>query len=114
MHSDPMGAGSDAPLRRVDDARYPETPGVPKQRDLVQVDAEASHKRSGPRPNGARLSCGALKKDSFLNLRAPSASSACSAALPVASHSYTCVVHGTRSEERRVGKECRSRWSPYH
>src|SRR2546430_4026129 len=25
------------------------------------------------------------------------------------------VVHvGDRSEERRVGKECRSRWSPYH
>ena len=25
------------------------------------------------------------------------------------------VVSGTaRSEERRVGKECRSRWSPYH
>src|SRR3989475_6700119 len=23
------------------------------------------------------------------------------------------VIHG-RSEERRVGKECRSRWSPYH
>ena len=25
-------------------------------------------------------------------------------------------VHGSygRSEERRVGKECRSRWSPYH
>jgi len=22
--------------------------------------------------------------------------------------------HGVRSEERRVGKECRSRWSPYH
>src|SRR5256886_6340649 len=22
--------------------------------------------------------------------------------------------HGERSEERRVGKECRSRWSPYH
>src|SRR2546430_9691204 len=28
-------------------------------------------------PNGPRLSCGALGKDSFLNLRAPSASSAC-------------------------------------
>jgi hypothetical protein len=27
--------------------------------------------------NGVRLSCGALKKDSFPNLRAPSASSAC-------------------------------------
>ena len=25
------------------------------------------------------------------------------------------VKNGTlRSEERRVGKECRSRWSPYH
>src|SRR5260370_12994435 len=23
-------------------------------------------------------------------------------------------LHGQRSEERRVGKECRSRWSPYH
>src|SRR2546427_5463477 len=22
--------------------------------------------------------------------------------------------HSQRSEERRVGKECRSRWSPYH
>src|SRR2546430_12234016 len=22
--------------------------------------------------------------------------------------------YGQRSEERRVGKECRSRWSPYH
>ena len=28
-------------------------------------------------PNGSRLSCGALKKDSFPNLRAPAASSAC-------------------------------------
>src|SRR3712207_7437375 len=24
------------------------------------------------------------------------------------------VSGGQRSEERRVGKECRSRWSPYH
>src|SRR5256885_15507155 len=24
------------------------------------------------------------------------------------------LVHIGRSEERRVGKECRSRWSPYH
>ena len=23
-------------------------------------------------------------------------------------------IDTTRSEERRVGKECRSRWSPYH
>ena len=26
----------------------------------------------------------------------------------------TEIYEGTRSEERRVGKECRSRWSPYH
>ena len=24
------------------------------------------------------------------------------------------ILDGARSEERRVGKECRSRWSPYH
>ena len=24
------------------------------------------------------------------------------------------VAYHRRSEERRVGKECRSRWSPYH
>ena len=26
----------------------------------------------------------------------------------------TAEIQRTRSEERRVGKECRSRWSPYH
>ena len=25
-----------------------------------------------------------------------------------------CQGNSPRSEERRVGKECRSRWSPYH
>ena len=25
-----------------------------------------------------------------------------------------CIYAKSRSEERRVGKECRSRWSPYH
>src|SRR5258705_27259 len=29
-------------------------------------------------------------------------------------HVATEVPSGDRSEERRVGKECRSRWSPYH
>src|SRR5256885_5409840 len=27
---------------------------------------------------------------------------------------YRQPLHRDRSEERRVGKECRSRWSPYH
>src|SRR5256885_5813569 len=31
------------------------------------------------------------------------------------SHACTCMgQERARSEERRVGKECRSRWSPYH
>ena len=27
---------------------------------------------------------------------------------------FVCINLFMRSEERRVGKECRSRWSPYH
>ena len=27
---------------------------------------------------------------------------------------YRKISYSSRSEERRVGKECRSRWSPYH
>ena len=29
-------------------------------------------------------------------------------------NSTEIIINGKRSEERRVGKECRSRWSPYH
>ena len=29
-------------------------------------------------------------------------------------HNVLAHISGKRSEERRVGKECRSRWSPYH
>ena len=34
----------------------------------------------------------------------------------VADQCVTAIIMGIkyRSEERRVGKECRSRWSPYH
>src|SRR2546429_3268034 len=30
------------------------------------------------------------------------------------SSAFYASLSGLRSEERRVGKECRSRWSPYH
>ena len=33
--------------------------------------------------------------------------------LPLAVDAHEVAAH-RRSEERRVGKECRSRWSPYH
>ena len=38
-------------------------------------------------------------------------------ALRLAMHKLPCkckIIAKARSEERRVGKECRSRWSPYH
>ena len=33
---------------------------------------------------------------------------------PVNVFAYGETSASSRSEERRVGKECRSRWSPYH
>src|SRR5690606_40120088 len=41
----------------------------------------------------------------------PTLISDASSAIPTGTPSTTSVP---RSEERRVGKECRSRWSPYH
>ena len=41
----------------------------------------------------------------------------CLTIAPVGTDLLLCFLIGTifvRSEERRVGKECRSRWSPYH
>src|SRR3712207_9198734 len=37
-----------------------------------------------------------------------------SAAAVIAANLIANLLYGLRSEERRVGKECRSRWSPYH
>src|SRR2546430_14813864 len=34
--------------------------------------------------------------------------------LGIKSTNHSSVTIDVRSEERRVGKECRSRWSPYH
>ena len=34
--------------------------------------------------------------------------------LPDLAAKASYIRASTRSEERRVGKECRSRWSPYH
>src|ERR1051326_7158154 len=35
-------------------------------------------------------------------------------ATPYLGDEFMTMVRRCRSEERRVGKECRSRWSPYH
>ena len=36
------------------------------------------------------------------------------AAQPIPKNPINVPIKLNRSEERRVGKECRSRWSPYH
>ena len=41
-------------------------------------------------------------------------STSTSAPVADAGPDQTALVTDTRSEERRVGKECRARWSPYH
>ncbi len=51
--------------------------GETSRRHEKQRNDGSNHGDRMPRPNGSRLSCGALKKNSFLNLRAPPASSAC-------------------------------------
>ena len=33
---------------------------------------------------------------------------------PASNSKLAALIAKARSEERRVGKECRSRWSPYH
>ena len=35
-------------------------------------------------------------------------------ALELLDDEIALIILDVRSEERRVGKECRSRWSPYH
>ena len=58
------------------------------------------------------LQCAGLSLSRPLLLR--STSSRCAGSVIVA-HGPSCsAACGIRSEERRVGKECRSRWSPYH
>ena len=51
-------------------------------------------------------------KSLFCGSAASSSASSEAAASSAASASEAAA--GERSEERRVGKECRSRWSPYH
>ena len=65
-------------------------------------------------PMGAYV-CGCLNEtgtidDDTAMLLAP----VCNNVSPMFMISYICMSCLGRSEERRVGKECRSRWSPYH
>ena len=50
---------------------------------------------------GEALPCGGCAVDRFVEK-------------PAQDRAEAMLAEGGRSEERRVGKECRSRWSPYH
>ena len=90
--------------------------------DLVTVAVKVTHHRE--------MAEAALKSDKMVYSEWPLGRNAAEAAelsaLAAASHLRTVIglqgrfspaiqfVRELRSEERRVGKECRSRWSPYH
>src|SRR3712207_8354535 len=62
----------------------------------------------GWRPRNDSTSASSRHADGALNV--PSATEP----LRIDANSPTLAAASSRSEERRVGKECRSRWSPYH
>src|SRR2546426_10479367 len=68
--------------------------GPPHRAPLAEPDAVSPPRARGDDPGHLA----ALLRDAELERRAP----------------QQLVGLGARSEERRVGKECRSRWSPYH
>src|SRR3712207_9489348 len=61
---------------------------------------------------------GALVRFNIIDAQSEDAATAASAYMTRASFAKLLLPQGLtpedRSEERRVGKECRSRWSPYH
>src|SRR2546421_10092947 len=72
----------------------------------------------------ARRCCSHSRSRSFLSIqcqwkdRRYQAPDCCRESVVAATRSNHCLLKRqalvARSEERRVGKECRSRWSPYH
>ena len=54
------------------------------------------------------------EKEAFLNARYEELKKSCAQKDARACKRVIFFYKLTRSEERRVGKECRSRWSPYH
>src|SRR2546425_8329323 len=101
----------------------PHLPGEPVAVDVDRCDLHAlllSPKRARPTRTIVAPSSTATSKSSVMPIdRCRSSSAACrpcaSCRSPRRRRKYGRLVSGSgRSEERRVGKECRSRWSPYH
>ena len=68
-----------------------------------------------PLAGHAQQSAGTLMNDSAITAKIKAAQAADSTVRATSIHVAVELAKGVqRSEERRVGKECRSRWSPYH
>src|SRR5687768_18561126 len=76
-------------------------------RDVAVTGVQTCALPISPRPHGPLLCIGELEEPLALDRRAVDLEGP--ALVP-----RERDLGGVRSEERRVGKECRSRWSPYH
>jgi len=105
-------------------AAYRVEGGVEKRDLVVLAAANAPANTVGPTDIPLRVAMGLLPKDKhrdgskLARLLAqgsmPSSSNKALAFAQAWSSENGRIAMATRSEERRVGKECRSRWSPYH
>ena len=104
------GAGSASPQAPKTDVDQSPSPN----RAVNAKEAESAPKMAGPPPltwNGITLYGTIDVGVAYLSHGAP-LSPTYGPGLPFTLQSFS--NHPIRSEERRVGKECRSRWSPYH
>ena len=98
-----LAGASDAGVHSLKDMMTSLPEGLVLAGTLARASADdALVSREGRRlkdlPRGARVATGSLRRAAMLRRARPDFE----------------IVPIRRSEERRVGKECRSRWSPYH
>ena len=115
---DPLSLGPQPPHVRIE--RF-----VAQSALLPRCALVVSHAGSGTALASAALGLPQLLlpqgADQFLNAEALADAGAALSLLPgaataeaIADAATRLLTEAERSEERRVGKECRSRWSPYH
>src|SRR5229473_8648286 len=84
---------------------YPSKVPIKKKPPAIRSQgASFSRTRPGRRPSGGTLVAEIAAEDVAEQVPL----------LALEAHHLKLFDRSNRSEERRVGKECRSRWSPYH